>query len=247
MRPRAASIRSILCVALVFLGVAVPIRSQAPPVDPAALQKEVAALRLDPARAVTLKNVKLAAGTGTPYLDDGRLVPTTTVGGKTAEMVFLGKGRLELDPPDEIEAGQLELFTGAPRLAEEVTEVALVLNLDAAVEALLRRPKAAPDAAQAQRADEVYRTWREGPHRRFLGVERALLLDAAGDPLYQGYFAGWFRGKELGEIHYVVDPSKEEQVTLGQFVPLDVTDKEKRKILKGIARQQRSGRLLGVG
>src|SRR5215210_7837432 len=250
MRPRAASICSILFVVLAFLGAAVPVWPQVPPAgaaDPAVLQKEIAALRLDPARAVMLKNVKLAAGSGFLYLDDGLLVPATAVGGKTAEMVFLGKGRIELDPPDEIEAGQLELFTGSPRLDEEVTEIALVLNMDAAVEALLRRPKATPDAAQAQRAEEVYRTWKQGPHRKFLGVEKALLLDAFGDPLYQGYFAGWFRGKELGEIHYVVDPSEEEQVTLGQFVPLEATDKEKRKILKSLARQQRSGRLLGVG
>jgi hypothetical protein len=244
MHVREVLTRCLPLVALTLLGAAaVPVRAQ----DPAALQKEVAALRLDPARAVTLKNVKLAAGSGFLLLDDGLLVPATPVGGKTAEMVFLGKGRLQLDPPDDIEAGQLDLFTGSPRLDEEVTEIALVLNMDAAVEALLRRPKATPDAAQLQRTEEVYRNWKQGPHRKFLGVEKALLLDAVGDPLYQNYFAGWFRGKELGEIHYVVDPSGEEQVTLGQFVPLEATDKEKRKLLKSLARQQRSGRLLGIG
>src|SRR6185436_18992033 len=209
----------LLCAALAAVG---PAWSQEPAgaADPAALQREIAALRLDPARAVTLKNVKLAAGSGMLFLDDGLLVPTTAVGGKTAEMVFLGQGRLELEPPDDIEAGQLELFTGAPRLEEEVTEIAMVMNMDAAVEALLRRPRATPDAAQLQRAEELYATWKKGPHRKFLDIETALLLDAIGDPLYQGYFAGWFRGKELGEIHYVVDPSEQEQVTLGQFVPL---------------------------
>ncbi|HYU34020.1 MAG TPA: M1 family aminopeptidase [Thermoanaerobaculia bacterium] len=249
MNRRARSLSSVLVLLFASL-FAVPVRSQEPAggaIDPAALQREIAALRLDPARAVTLKNVKLAAGSGTLFLDDGLLVPTTAVGGKTAEMVFLGKGRLALEAPDDIEAGQLELFTGAPRLDEEVTEIAMVMNMDAAVEALLRRPKATPDAAQMQKAEEIYQAWKKGPHRKFLDVETALLLDAIGDPLYQGYFAGWFRGKELGEIHYVVDPSEQEQVTLGQFVPLTATDREKRKILKSIARQQRSGRLLGVG
>ncbi|HEV2854521.1 MAG TPA: hypothetical protein VHC97_17130 [Thermoanaerobaculia bacterium] len=84
--------------------------------DPVKLQAEISASRLDTARAVSLKNVKLAMGPGTLRLDDGVLIPTTEVGGKTAEMVFLGKGRIEVEPPDAIEAGQLELFTGGSRL-----------------------------------------------------------------------------------------------------------------------------------
>ena len=226
-----------------------PLRAETPAagaVDPAALQREIAASRLDPARAVALKKVKIAAGLGTLHLEDGVLVPATTVGGNTIEMVFLGSGRIEVEPPDEIEAGQLEMFTGSRRLDEEVTEITLVLGMDAAVQALLRKPKATLEAAQLQRAEELYRIWKEGPVRRSLNVEGSLLLDAIGDPLSQSYFAGWFRGKELKDFFYVVDPSGAEQVTLGQFVPLDATEKEKRKILKAISRQQRRGRLIGL-
>ncbi len=74
------------------------VRAQAP--DPAALQAAIAGARLDPARAVTLKNVKLGVGLGKLSLDDGVLIPATAVGGKTIEMVFLGKGRIEVEPPD---------------------------------------------------------------------------------------------------------------------------------------------------
>src|SRR3954469_15053842 len=90
------------------------LRAQAP--DPAALQAAIAGARLEPARAVTLKNVKLGVGLGTLRIEDGLLIPATPVGGKTLEMVFLGKGRLEVEPPDAIESGQLELFTGGSRL-----------------------------------------------------------------------------------------------------------------------------------
>ena len=55
---------------------------------------------------MTLKNVRLAAGLAQLQLD-GTLFPTSTVGGKAVEMVFLGKGRVTLEPPDDIEAGQL--------------------------------------------------------------------------------------------------------------------------------------------
>jgi hypothetical protein len=248
MRPR-ASIRSLLLAVLAVLGAAVPVLSQEPAAgatDPAALQRELAASRLDLERAVTLKNVKLAAGLGTLHLDDGILVPATAAGGKTAEMVFLGSGRLELEPPDEIEAGQLELFTGSRRLDEEVTEMTLVLGMDAAVQALLRKPKATLDATQTARCQEIWKTWKGAPERRLLGLETALLLDAAGDPSFQGYFAARFHGKERGDFMYFVEPASQEQVTLGSFVPLEASAKEKRKILKEISRQQRRGRLIGL-
>jgi hypothetical protein len=247
MRPGAVSTRSFLFVVLAFLGTAVPAWPQAlGEPDPAALQRELAASRLDLERAVTLKNVQLAAGLGTLHLDDGILVPATAAGGRTAEMVFLGSGRLVLEPPDEIEAGQLELFTGIRRLDEEVTEVALVLGMDAAVQALLRKPKATLDAVQTARCEEIWKSWKGGSERRLLGMETALLLDAAGDPSFQGYFAARFRGKEQGDFLYFVEPAAQEQVTLGRFVPFEASAREKRKILKEIARQQRRGRLIGL-
>lgn len=245
---------SVLALVLASLFALPPAQAQAVPslpqalgeVDPAALQKELAASRLDLERAVTLKNVQLAAGLGTLHLDDGILVPATAAGGKTAEMVFLGSGRLELEPPDEIEAGQLELFTGSRRLDEEVTEMTLVLGMDAAVQALLRKPKATLDAAQTARCEEIWKAWKGGPERRLLGIETALLLDAAGDPSFQGYFAARFHGKERGDFMYFVEPGGQEQVTLGQFVPFEASVRERRKILKEISRQQRRGRMIGL-
>src|SRR3954466_6838541 len=112
-------LRVLLCLLPAFRAAAA-LRAQAP--DPAALQAAIAGAKLDPARAVTLKNVKLGGGLGTLRLEDGVLTPATPVGGKTVEMVFLGKGRMEVEPPDAIEAGQLELFTGAPARGRGLTE-----------------------------------------------------------------------------------------------------------------------------
>ena len=64
--------------------------------------------------------------------------------------------------------------------------------------------------------------------------------------LYQGFFAAWLRGGEQGDFLYVVDPEAQEQVTLGRFVPIEATEKEKRKILRQISREQRKGRLIGI-
>ncbi len=214
--------------------------------DPAAIQAEIAASRLEASRAVTLKKVKLGAGLATLYLDDGVLIPASGVTGKTVEMVFLGKGRIEVEAPDAIEAGQLELFTGGTRLDEEFKEAVLVVGLDAAVAAMLRRPAAQPDAATAQRAEALYAEWKKRGEREYMNIDRGILLDALQDPISAGYFAAWFRGGELGDFFYFLEPGDREQVTLGRFVPLDATEKEKRKLVKQIAREQRKGRLLGV-
>jgi tetratricopeptide (TPR) repeat protein len=250
MRPGSASIPSILCAVLAVLGVAaLPARSQEPAAgaaDPAALQRELAASRLDPGRAVSLKNVKLAAGLATLHLEDGVLIPAVAGTLSPIELVFLGKGHIEMDAPDKVEAGQLELFTGAPRLDESFKEAVLVVGADADVAALLARPAAQPDAALRQRADALWEEWRKRREREILNIDRAILLDALQDPLADGYFSAWFRGDDRGEFAYCVEPDDLEQVWLGRFVPLDLNEKEKRQKEKEIRRRQRKGRSLGV-
>jgi hypothetical protein len=238
---RRLAVLSCLLPALLAAGA---VGAQAP--DPAALQAAIAGARLDPARAVTLKNVKLGVGLGKLSLDEGVLIPATAVGGKTIEMIFLGKGRIEVEPPDAIEGGQLELFTGGSRLDEEFKEAVLVVGQDAAVSAVLRRPAAAPDAEQTRRAEALYADWRKKGEWKYMSVERGMLLNALRDPVAAGYFAAWFRGGGLGDIFYCVQPGEREQVTVGHFIPIEATDKEKRKLVKQISREQRKGRLLGV-
>jgi hypothetical protein len=239
-RPR----RSLVLSCLLTLLAAGALRAQAP--EPAALQAAIAGARLEPARAVALKGVKLAVGLGTLRLDEGVLIPATAVGGKTIEMVFLGKGRIEVEPPDAIEGGQLELFTGGSRLEAEFKQAVLVVGQDAAVAAMLRKPAAQPDAGQVHQAEALYADWRKKGEWKYLSAERGILLNALRDPVALGYFAAWFRGGELGDISYCVDPGVREQVTLGHFVPLEATEREKRKILKAITREQRKGRMVGV-
>lgn len=215
--------------------------------DPQLLRRVAQEARLDPAAAVRLDQVKLNAGLASIRFEDGVLVPATAVGGRPEEMVFLGQGRIVLEPPDAIEEGQLEIFTGGPRLDEEFSHAVLVVGLDGATDALLRRPRVAPlDLALAVRAAEVYAQWRGKPERKLLNVDGAVMMDAAGDAAYRGYFAAWFRGDELGDFLYLVEPDARDQVTLGRFVPLEATEKEKRKLLRQINREQRRGRLIGL-
>ena len=215
--------------------------------DPAAIRQAIADTRLEPGRAVTVENLEIVAAMASFQIEEGTVFLATPVGDRVAEMVFVGKARLVLDPPDEIEAGQLELYTGGVRLDEPVSEAALVVAFDAAVDAVSDRPAAVDiDPARQKRAQEIFDRWQERPERRLLGVENAILGDAVGDPLYDGFFAGWFRGEELGEFLYLEEPDAYEQINLGQFTPIEASDKEKRKLARSLHRAQRRGRLIGL-
>lgn len=215
--------------------------------EPAAVLETLRQAQLDPAQAREIRGLRLNTGAVILQLDRGFLFPASAPGLASAEMVFIGSGMLELTPPDEIEAGQLELFTDQRRLAERFEQAVFVIARDEAARTLLDRPLAAEvPAATAVAAAERFASWRAGPHRRQLGVESGLLLDTLGDPLYGGFFAAWFKGAELGELLLAVDPDAEEQITLGQFVPLEITAKQERKLDRLLHQEQRRGRWIGL-
>ncbi len=196
---------------------------------PEDMLREIRALDLQMGEAVRVGPATFDAGLARLQLDDGILFPASPVGGRIVEMVFLGHARLLLTPPDEVEAGQLDLFTGTRELDEEFEEAVIAMARQEDVDVLFRdRPKASPDAAQQERARALYREWRTGRVREVLGVEPQLLMDAVGDRVAADFFAAWMRSEKLGDLVYTLDSSNREQTTLGQFVPLDATEKELR-------------------
>jgi hypothetical protein len=196
-----------------------------------------------PARSVG--GLRLGTGAATLELASGAIWPLTSVGGRTVEWVFVGRGRAKLEPPDGVERSQLELFTGGSALDEEFTAAVFAVANDAAGTALAARPEvdATPEAAATARA--LAGTWRASAERRLLEVESALWADAAGERLFDGFFAAWIQGTELGRFLYVVDPASPEQVTLGRFEPLEAGARDRRRIERRLRREQREGRLLG--
>jgi hypothetical protein len=214
------------------------------PAAAALWQKQIDSATLEPDRAVSVKQVTLGAGLARVRLVSGTLIPVSAVGGRTVEAVFVGEGHISLDPPDSVEAGQLDLFTGRSRLDEDLSAAVLVMGLDNAVNALLRRPAAVPAAPLLATAQEMFAQWKKR-ERKVLDVEGRILGRAAGDPALAGYFAALCHGAKLGTFYYIFDPQEQEQVDLGRFVPSDATDKEKKKMLKEVARAQRRGHLLG--
>jgi tetratricopeptide (TPR) repeat protein len=231
-------------LALLLLSLlAIPVEGSS---DPAVLLSSIVEPRLDPDRAVSIEKVELNVGPATLHLEAGVLVPVVAEGVGPVELVFLGQGRIEMEAPDKIEAGQLELFTGAPRLDQSFEGAVLVSGSGVDVDALLERPALPPDASLRQRADTLWTAWRKSREREIFHVDRSLLLDALRDPVGDGFFGAWLRSEDLGDFVYFVEPGDPEQVRLGQFIVLDLTERERRRKERAIRSEQREGRALGV-
>jgi len=199
----------------------------------------------DVGRAVRVDGFSLQAGMALVILDEGVLVPSTPVAGRPVELAFVGRGRVELEAPDPVEAGQLELFTGSSVLEEGFDRAVLVVTLDAAVDAVLRRPRALPD----QRIDEaaaLYKAWRVGTERALLDVDARVFADGAGDRLASGFFCAAIESERLGHFLVVVDPLADEQMTVGQFVRPELSRREQRRLRRTLEDEQRSGGLIGL-
>ena len=219
--------------------------AQIPP-SIAAIEAEHSAIALDLVHTRELQDTDIDLRIARLHIKHGSLVPTTAVRGQVREWLFIGEARLALDPPDRIEAQQLELYTDKDTLRETVRQAVLVLTNDAAISALARHAATPASAELSNEANTLFTRWLDGGERRKMNVDDAVLLDALGDPLYDSYFAALFHGDSLGDFLCVVEPEQFEQVTVGRFEPIDLTRREKRKAQRMIAKQQRKGRWIGL-
>jgi hypothetical protein len=221
------------------------LQTRADVVDPGAVTEEIRTTRLDSENAVEVDGVRLSAGLARIVLSSGVLIPATPVAGRVVEYAFVGDGRIELEPPDEVEAGQLELFTGSRVLRESFTNAVFVVALDAASDAVTRG-QTVDHAIEGPEGGLLLDAWLASPERKLLDIDARIFADALGDPLAGGFFCGVFDGLRLGRFLLVVDPLAREQVTLGQFVQPDLTRKDERRIRRTIEQAQRKGKLIGL-
>ena len=212
--------------------------------DPARILAELRATHLDPGRAVVLRDATIDLGAGQLVVESATVVPAVTLDGRAIELELSGSLRFRIEPPDEIEAAQLELFTGRRSLDVAVADVVLAVADPRLAQRLLDGPAHTADAQQLARAETTYRRWREGAERRRAGVEMSLLRALVGDSVAAGYVAAWCRTDELGEFFFEHDPEDPETLTLASFVPLDVRGWDRRRIARHIRFQQRKGRFL---
>ena len=234
--------RVVVCLVTGFL-----IADSAAAADPAWLLSQIRSTTLDPSGAVSLRDVELELGPARFKIAHGILFPAKTTDGRTVETVFIGQARFLLDAPDEIEAGQLELFTGERSMDAPVETAVLVLLNETTLAELLSHP--APRDVRPElldRAHEIHRRWLNDAERRGAGVEAAIFKSLVGDAAFRNYFALWCESYALGAFVYQLDPEDQEQITLASFQKLDMTNWERARLKHHIRVQQRKGRWLDV-
>jgi hypothetical protein len=215
----------------------------ATPPETIATQLHSSAIQADHGRHV--ENVTLHVGAATIELIAGTVFPATAVGDRPAEAVFTGRGSIAVKPDDPVEAGQLELFTSRRALDERFTE-AIFVAASADTMAALTKGTPAGDPAAAAQAQKLYDAWKNGSERKQLDVESRILAAAVGDEGAGAFFAARLHGTHLGQFDYIVDPADRGMAGLGQFVPLNLTEREKRRLTRRLDKEHRRGRSLGT-
>jgi len=215
-------------------------------VEPAELLRQIHATVLDVDSAVSVRNIELELGPAILAIDRGFLIPAHLADGRVIELVFIGQARFRLEPPDSIEAGQLQLFTGDTRVDAAVEEAVLVLARESVATHLLGRTHSQqPLPELLERAGALYERWIESTERQTTGVDAAVFKALMGDPEFQDYFAIWCHSFELGRFLFRFDPEEVEQITLGSFHQLEFTGWERQRLKHQMRVQRRKGRWLG--
>lgn len=211
--------------------------------------------RLAVERAVAVEGARLEAGPGTIELLRGHLAPAVADlsavgeaprGDRAIELVFVGEARFRIDPPDPIEAGQLQLFTGRRAIDVPLTRAVLVVADPREVARLSDGGTPLTDQAVLESLSSTHADWQASTERRLSGVEPSIWAALLGDPLFDDYVAIWVDTEQLGDFVYQVDPEDEEPVTVASFKPVSVRGWDRLRLAREIRLAQRKGRFLGV-
>ncbi|MFQ5718271.1 MAG: M1 family metallopeptidase [Acidobacteriota bacterium] len=221
-------------------------------VTPDAVTDEIAGASLQTGNRYSVHNVDLRTGAATFRFRNGVVYPATPVAGRVMEMLFVGHGRILLDPPDAIEAHQLDLFTDSTTMDAPFHEAILVVTSDEDRERLLAtRDTSAENEIRLAQARRRWEWWKNSGERRVLGVEPALFRRAIDDVGAEEYFAAHLTSgmvakhfQETAEFFYAEEPQETEQVTLGRFTAFsDIADAdEARRIQRILSESRRHGR-----
>ena len=223
--PGSRSLRFLLLLCLV-IGPLSRAAAGSPALDPAALAADQKEVQLDLPGALRTQARQHRLGFAKLTLGDGLLIPLKTARGRTLELLFLGEGRLEVEPPDAIEAGQLELFTGQRRL-----DVGFPAAFFAAPAGRLREfgqglPKAVLSAEEKEQVQAIFDGRGELSEREVLDIDSQLLLAELGEPLAQEFFAAILETEERGLICLSHDLEGEDPLSLGQWMEMPAYETE---------------------
>lgn len=178
---------------------------------------------MDPARSAHVENVTIARDAIHITLTSGTIQLTQPVNGSVFGAAFHGSGRVQLDPPNAIEAQQLKLFTKQGKLDLLFTDATFSFT-DGLVDDLAKQLKWQPSAAAG---DDLYANRQKA--REDLGeavLPRLLAGLLAADRVRTAYFLADVKaGKGWVEFQYdALDPEEVKVVHWADVGPFKLDD-----------------------
>ncbi|MBS1796952.1 MAG: hypothetical protein JSS81_24210 [Acidobacteria bacterium] len=140
-------------------------------------------------------------------LRTGEVYFQTAVDGRRTGAVFLGDGEISLVPPTETEKKNLAIFTDAPELKEQFSQLVMFFT-DRTFDEIKQSPnaQAATGCAQAARARDAFREKESLLKDSFHYNVTARTLADFYAPQRPGFFMTFIDGKRFGKLAFQIDP-----------------------------------------
>jgi hypothetical protein len=192
--------------------------------------EKIRGLRLDPDQCYRVRDIFLEREDLKFYFVDGHLIFGQPVAGRTVAALFVASeptdgGEIILFPPSKRERQSLSRFTGQPVLNEKFRTAMLFFTDDTAEALRSALQKNEYNQLDAEAGRRLPERWDPVMKNLLRSVELAVLSDAvSGRDPQSGFFGAVISGGTLGRFEVVIDPHRDEQVSVGQLVWSDSRD-----------------------
>ena len=186
------------------------------------LQK-IRSIRLDPGQCYRVRDLFLEREDLKIYFVDGHLIFGQPIAGRTVVALFVASepadtGEIILFPPSKRERQSLSRFTGQPVLNEKFRTAMMFFTDDTAEALRSALPNDEFNKLDPEAGALLQERWDPVMKNLLSTVELAVLSDAvAGRDPRSGFFGAVISGGALGRFEVVVDPRRDEQVSIGQI------------------------------
>ncbi len=164
-------------------------------------------------QCVVVNNLILTKDKGIFLMKTGEIYLLAPVQGRTTGVVFIGDGEFSLIPPVEYEKKHLAIFTDAPEIKEEFTELVAYFT-DKTLDAIKNSPNAkfTTGCANTQKAADSLKEKTNLLKRQFRYNMSSRILADYMTPKRRGFFSAFIDGKKYGKLTYQIDPLGLERV-----------------------------------
>jgi hypothetical protein len=189
--------------------------------DAASLWQQLAKAPFDPEKSASAENVAIVRDRIKITLISGRIQFAKPAQDLVFGAAFQGKGRVEIQPPNAIEAHQLHVFTGQDSLAMDFTDATFTFS-DGFFDEIAKQVHWRTYADK--NLEELYlRRLEERENDSMPDTPRLLKSILSGDRKQTALFAADLKTEQKGWIYVGVDSLAAEEVTVGRLVSYGVT------------------------